>query len=119
MTNKKHRAFIQWDKDRNNVFKFIEPETVANLWGIRKNKINMNYDKLGRALRLYYPSANVQGNGILSKMDNEKFTYKFEIDLNEVIGCNSKEMFKMVNDIQGNKRTRRFRKAVPKELNIF
>ena len=32
-------------------FRLKEPDEVARMWGRRKNKKNMNYDKLSRALR--------------------------------------------------------------------
>ena len=32
-------------------FRLKEPDEVARMWGQRKNKKNMNYDKLSRALR--------------------------------------------------------------------
>ena len=32
-------------------FRLLDPEEVARRWGDRKNKNNMNYDKLSRALR--------------------------------------------------------------------
>lgn len=32
-------------------FKLIDPDEVARRWGVKKNKSNMNYDKLSRALR--------------------------------------------------------------------
>ena len=32
-------------------FKLIDPDEVARRWGVKKNKNNMNYDKLSRALR--------------------------------------------------------------------
>jgi len=35
-------------------FRIVRPERLARLWGIRKNRPNMTYDKLTRALRYYY-----------------------------------------------------------------
>ena len=35
-------------------FRVIEPDRLARLWGRRKNRPNMTYDKLTRALRYYY-----------------------------------------------------------------
>ena len=44
---------IQWLGD-DGEFKLLNPEMVAQLWGERKNKPTMNYEKLSRALRYYY-----------------------------------------------------------------
>lgn len=41
---------IAWEGS-NGEFIFIDPDLVAKLWGERKAKPNMNYDKLSRALR--------------------------------------------------------------------
>ncbi|KAK1329394.1 hypothetical protein QTO34_011578, partial [Cnephaeus nilssonii] len=48
-----NKHMICWTSD-NGEFKLLQAEEVARLWGIRKNKPNMNYDKLSRALRYYY-----------------------------------------------------------------
>ncbi|KAM6998373.1 ETS domain-containing protein Elk-4 [Passerculus sandwichensis] len=52
-------------------FKLLQAEEVARLWGIRKNKPSMNYDKLSRALRYYYVK------NIIKKVNGKKFVYKF------------------------------------------
>lgn len=44
---------ISWTSN-DGEFKLHNSEEVARLWGLRKNKTNMNYDKLSRALRYYY-----------------------------------------------------------------
>uniref|UniRef100_A0A0E9UUR1 ETS domain-containing protein n=1 Tax=Anguilla anguilla TaxID=7936 RepID=A0A0E9UUR1_ANGAN len=45
-------------------FKLIEPEEVARLWGMQKNRPAMNYDKLSRSLRYYYEKGHhAKGGG--------------------------------------------------------
>lgn len=56
---------------KDGEFKLLQAEEVARLWGIRKNKPNMNYDKLSRALRYYYVK------NIIKKVNGQKFVYKF------------------------------------------
>ncbi|XP_061695596.1 ETS domain-containing transcription factor ERF-like [Syngnathoides biaculeatus] len=52
-------------------FVIRDPERLARLWGERKGKPHMNYDKLSRALRYYY------NKRILHKTRGKRFTYKF------------------------------------------
>ncbi|NWI14108.1 ETV4 protein, partial [Crypturellus soui] len=62
--------FIAWT-GRGMEFKLIEPEEVARLWGIQKNRPAMNYDKLSRSLRYYTEK------GIMQKVAGERYVYKF------------------------------------------
>ena len=41
---------IRWEGYEGG-FRMVNPEEVAKRWGEKKNKPNMNYDKLSRALR--------------------------------------------------------------------
>ena len=43
-------ACVQWE-DEDGTFRIVRPDALATKWGERKNKPNMNYDKLTRALR--------------------------------------------------------------------
>ncbi|XP_055975050.1 ETS domain-containing protein Elk-4 isoform X1 [Sorex fumeus] len=65
-----HKNTICWTSN-DGEFKLLQAEEVARLWGIRKNKPNMNYDKLSRALRYYYVK------NIIKKVNGQKFVYKF------------------------------------------
>ncbi|KAM9320486.1 ETS domain-containing protein Elk-4 [Gastrophryne carolinensis] len=65
-----HKQLICWTSN-DGEFKLLKAEEVARLWGVRKNKPNMNYDKLSRALRYYYVK------NILKKVNGQKFVYKF------------------------------------------
>ncbi|XP_041092023.1 ETS domain-containing protein Elk-4-like [Polyodon spathula] len=61
---------IRWTSD-DGEFKLLQAEEVARLWGVRKNKPSMNYDKLSRALRYYYDK------DIIKKVNGQKFVYRF------------------------------------------
>ena len=50
LISNQHKNIISWTNNEGE-FKLLNAEEVARLWGLRKNKHNMNYDKLSRALR--------------------------------------------------------------------
>ncbi|KAM6306778.1 ETS domain-containing protein Elk-3-like isoform 3-T3 [Podargus strigoides] len=70
LLDQKHEHLICW-MSNDGEFKLLKAEEVAKLWGLRKNKTNMNYDKLSRALRYYYDK------NIIKKVIGQKFVYKF------------------------------------------
>ncbi|KAI1298587.1 ETS domain-containing protein Elk-1 [Halotydeus destructor] len=70
LLNSSYKHIISWTNN-DGEFKLINAEEVARLWGLRKNKHNMNYDKLSRALRYYYDK------NIIKKVLGQKFVYRF------------------------------------------
>ena len=69
-----HASCIRWEGELGE-FRMVDPEEVARKWGKRKNRSNMNYDKMGRALRYYYDKL------ILTKVQGKKYTYRFNINV--------------------------------------
>nr|CAB3242113.1 ELK protein [Phallusia mammillata] len=78
---------ISWTST-DGEFKLHNSEEVARLWGLRKNKTNMNYDKLSRALRYYYDK------NIIKKVNGQKFVYKF-VSFPEIIKTETKIPFRV------------------------
>ncbi len=97
-------------------FKLTDPERVARLWGERKNKPTMNYEKLSRALRYYYDGdmiSKVHGKRYVTTakwlgqikhffflllFSTIRFVYKFVCDLTQLIGYNAQELSNLVNE---------------------
>ncbi|XP_070199469.1 ETS-related transcription factor Elf-3-like isoform X1 [Littorina saxatilis] len=63
--------YLRWENQREGVFRFVQSEAVAQLWGSRKNNENMTYEKLSRAMRHYYK------RGILERVEGRRLVYKF------------------------------------------
>ncbi|KAK6191588.1 hypothetical protein SNE40_003238 [Patella caerulea] len=63
--------FLRWENQREGVFRFVQSEAVAQLWGGFKNNENMTYEKLSRAMRHYYK------RGLLERVEGRRLVYKF------------------------------------------
>ncbi|XP_062512604.1 ETS-related transcription factor Elf-4-like isoform X2 [Corticium candelabrum] len=64
------KSVMAWKDKGDGVFKIYNSGSAAKLWGKHKNKGNMNYDKMSRAMRYYY------GKGIFEKVPG-RLVYKF------------------------------------------
>ncbi|XP_067083651.1 SAM pointed domain-containing Ets transcription factor [Osmerus mordax] len=63
---------IRWVNKEKGIFKIEDSGHVARLWGLRKNRPAMNYDKLSRSIRQYYKK------GIIRKPDvSQRLVYQF------------------------------------------
>ncbi|XP_073993807.1 ETS variant transcription factor anterior open isoform X2 [Rhodnius prolixus] len=67
----RYTSYIAWKNREAGVFKIVDPPGLAKLWGIQKNHLSMNYDKMSRALRYYYRV------NILRKVQGERHCYQF------------------------------------------
>uniref|UniRef100_A0A674GQY3 ETS domain-containing protein n=1 Tax=Taeniopygia guttata TaxID=59729 RepID=A0A674GQY3_TAEGU len=80
LRQERYREVIAWQGDYGE-FVIKDPDEVARLWGVRKCKPHMNYDKLSRALRYYY------NKRILHKTKGKRFTYKFNFSKVVLVNC--------------------------------
>jgi hypothetical protein len=75
------RSVIGWKNKAEGIFKIYNSVSVAGLWGRHKNKKNMNYDKMSRAMRYYY------SKGIFEKIPG-RLVYKFSQNAREKYASN-------------------------------
>lgn len=69
-SQQRYTSYITWKDKDTGVFKIVDPAGLAKLWGIQKNHLSMNYDKMSRALRYYYRV------NILRKVQGERHCYQ-------------------------------------------
>lgn len=92
LTSAEYFNIIRWHGNEGE-FKLLEPERVARLWGSRKNKPAMNYEKLSRALRYYYDG------DMIAKVSGKRFVYKFVCDLRQLLGYGAGELADLVKEV--------------------
>ena len=88
---------IQWTGNEYE-FTILQPDDIAAMWGERKRKPRMNYDKLSHDLRYYY------GKGILNKVSERKLTFKFTCNVLKIkleLGAGILMQFKHYEQLYG------------------
>jgi len=69
---KEYSSCVRWVDRSEGTFKIESSHNLARYWGLRKNRSQMNYDKLSRSLRQYYKK------GIIQKPEKkQRLVYKF------------------------------------------
>ncbi|XP_039656170.1 transcription factor ETV7 isoform X2 [Perca fluviatilis] len=67
----RYQEYIRWEDQDNLVFRVVDPNGLARLWGNHKNRDNMTYEKMSRALRHYYKL------NIIKKERGQKLLFRF------------------------------------------
>ncbi|XP_078132771.1 transforming protein p54/c-ets-1-like [Sander vitreus] len=84
------QSCISWTGDGWE-FKLTDPDEVALLWGKKKNKPKMNYEKLSRGLRYYYDK------NIIRKTAGKRYVYRFVCNLQGLLGYEPEELHAMLD----------------------
>lgn len=66
-----YSSVIKWEDPVNMVFRIVQAEKLAALWGLQKNRLGMTYEKLSRGMRYYYP------NNIIAREPGRRLLYRF------------------------------------------
>ncbi|XP_070695788.1 transcription factor ETV7 [Pempheris klunzingeri] len=67
----RYQEYIRWEDQESLVFRVVDPNGLARLWGNHKNRDNMTYEKMSRALRHYYKL------NIIKKERGQKLLFRF------------------------------------------
>lgn len=66
-----YASVIKWEDESQMVFRIVQAEKLAALWGLQKNRLGMTYEKLSRGMRYYYP------NNIIAREPGRRLLYRF------------------------------------------
>lgn len=79
LSDSRYEAFIRWEDPNDMIFRVVDPNGLARLWGNHKNRANMTYEKMSRALRHYYKL------NIIKKETGQRLLFRFLKTPEEII----------------------------------
>ncbi|CAF3081361.1 unnamed protein product [Rotaria socialis] len=66
-----YESIIHWENREKMIFRIVQADKLAALWGLQKNRLSMTYEKLSRGMRYYY------SNNIITKEQSKRLLYRF------------------------------------------
>ncbi|XP_078273152.1 transcription factor ETV6 [Rhinoraja longicauda] len=79
LSDSRYEGFIRWEDHESKVFRIVDPNGLARLWGNHKNRTNMTYEKMSRALRHYYKL------NIIKKEPGQRLLFRFMKTPDEIV----------------------------------
>ncbi|NXT82918.1 ETV7 factor, partial [Zapornia atra] len=92
LSDSRYEPYIRWEDKEAKVFRVVNPNGLAQLWGNHKNRINMTYEKMSRALRHYYKL------NIIKKEPGQKLLFRFLKTPGEIIHEKSSKLEQLENE---------------------
>ncbi|XP_048354070.1 transcription factor ETV7 [Sphaerodactylus townsendi] len=71
LCDSRYESYIKWEDKEAKIFRVVDPHGLARLWGNHKNRMNMTYEKMSRALRHYYKL------NIIKKEPGQKLLFRY------------------------------------------
>ncbi|NWU97905.1 ETV7 factor, partial [Upupa epops] len=92
LSDSRYEPYIRWEDKEAKVFRVVNPNGLAQLWGNHKNRMNMTYEKMARALRHYYKL------NIIKKEPGQKLLFRFLKTPGEIIHEKSIKLEQLENE---------------------
>ncbi|NXC41397.1 ETV7 factor, partial [Penelope pileata] len=92
LSDSRYEPYIRWEDKEAKVFRVVNPNGLAQLWGNHKNRVNMTYEKMSRALRHYYKL------NIIRKEPGQKLLFRFLKTPGEIIHEKSSRLEQLENE---------------------
>ncbi|XP_078719889.1 transcription factor ETV6-like isoform X1 [Lampetra fluviatilis] len=89
LSDYRYESYIRWEDRELRVFRIVEPNGLAKLWGMHKNRVNMTYEKMSRALRHYYKL------NIIKKEPGQKMLFRFLKSPEEIVQSKTDKLERM------------------------
>ncbi|XP_014376136.2 transcription factor ETV7 isoform X4 [Alligator sinensis] len=94
LSDSRYEPYIKWEDKEAKVFRVVDPNGLAKLWGNHKNRMNMTYEKMSRALRHYYKL------NIIKKEPGQKLLFRFLKTPGEIIHEKSSKLEQLESEEQ-------------------
>ncbi|XP_074833981.1 transcription factor ETV7 isoform X2 [Carettochelys insculpta] len=94
LSDSRYEPYIKWEDKEAKIFRVVDPNGLARLWGNHKNRVNMTYEKMSRALRHYYK------HNIIKKEPGQKLLFRFLKSHGEILQDKSSKIEQLESEEQ-------------------